>query len=217
MGGYGSGGSNGSGKTEMEWCFALSASWMLRQNWLDLAQGQRVVRGTTWSNCLGDALCSISVRIERPEKDVITLYVSDPRQYLYLTSTPMRFGGVRWWLHCPKCQSSRVKLYLRPPNGSGFYCRACLDLTYRSCNEGKKDMAFMSMLGARAGMSGAETKAQLKSELSLSKERWKRRRDRRPDYKGRGWLIRQIKKDLKTNLEIARIVADVMKPLGRLD
>jgi hypothetical protein len=213
MGGYGSGGSNSSGKTEKEWCFDLSASWMLQHNWFELDSGSSRVEGTIWSNCLGQVLCSISVRIERPQEDSIRLCIADPRQIIYLSSESQRFGGARWWLYCPQCGSRRAKLYLRPPNGSGFFCRACLNLTYRSCNDGRSDRAFMAMLGARVGMSGAETKAQLKRELGVSKEKWRRKRDRRLGYKERGWWLRQIKKDLKNNLEIARIVDDVMKPL----
>ena len=43
--------------------------------------------------------------------------------------TPCHFGGERPWWWCPRCGYRRAILYLA---GSGFLCRVCLRLTYRS-------------------------------------------------------------------------------------
>jgi hypothetical protein len=55
-----------------------------------------------------------------------------------LETTPVHFGGVRWWFLCPlhvdgvPCGRRVGKLYL-PPVGRSFGCRACCRLSYRSC------------------------------------------------------------------------------------
>jgi hypothetical protein len=65
-----------------------------------------------------------------------------------LESTPMRFGGVRWWGRCPlvvggrPCQRRVRKLYL-PPGGRYFGCRSCYRLTYRSAQEHDKRVDFL--------------------------------------------------------------------------
>jgi len=54
-----------------------------------------------------------------------------------LTTTPLPWGGVRWWFVCPLLVNGRScgrrvgKLYL-PPEGRYFGCRHCYDLTYES-------------------------------------------------------------------------------------
>ncbi len=60
-----------------------------------------------------------------------------------LTTTPQRFGGVRWWFLCPllvfgrPCDRRVGKLYL-PGDGRYFGCRQCHELTYTSCQESHK-------------------------------------------------------------------------------
>ena len=55
-----------------------------------------------------------------------------------LQTTHPYFGGQRWWFTCPlaiagtACNRRAAKLHL-PPGGRHFGCRACHDLTYRSC------------------------------------------------------------------------------------
>jgi hypothetical protein len=48
-----------------------------------------------------------------------------------LVARPMRFGGVRWWLECPRCCRLCSKLYL-PLSAGGKYwwCRRCYGLKY---------------------------------------------------------------------------------------
>ncbi|QQS59366.1 hypothetical protein IPN35_00545 [Candidatus Peregrinibacteria bacterium] len=49
-----------------------------------------------------------------------------------LSTTPCRYGGVRHWMHCPKCERRVGKLYLA--GKYVFACRQCWNLTYDICN-----------------------------------------------------------------------------------
>ncbi len=53
---------------------------------------------------------------------------------VYLTTTPVHFGGHRWWFVCPnnKCYKRVGKLYCA---GKYFLCRHCYNLTYQSCRD----------------------------------------------------------------------------------
>ena len=63
--------------------------------------------------------------------------------YIELSFTAMRFGGVRWWFHCPlsrkgkECFKRVAKLY-RPPESNYFGCRQCQNLTYESSQTSDK-------------------------------------------------------------------------------
>jgi hypothetical protein len=65
-----------------------------------------------------------------------------------LETTPMRFGGVRWWGRCPlvvegrPCRRLVRKLYLAP-GGRYFGCRSCYRLTYKSAQEHDKRVDFL--------------------------------------------------------------------------
>jgi hypothetical protein len=60
-----------------------------------------------------------------------------------LETTPLHFGGGRWWGRCPlvvdgiQCFRRVAKLYL-PPGGRYFGCRRCYGLTYASAQEHDK-------------------------------------------------------------------------------
>ncbi len=60
-----------------------------------------------------------------------------------LESSPMRFGGERWWMRCPlarrevPCGRRVAKVYLAPFS-KYFGCRTCHRLTYRSVQEHDK-------------------------------------------------------------------------------
>lgn len=46
-----------------------------------------------------------------------------------LRASPMRFGGLRWWIVCPGCQRQRTSLYL-PRGARAWRCRTCYGLSY---------------------------------------------------------------------------------------
>ncbi len=54
-----------------------------------------------------------------------------------LSTTSCRYGGVRYWLHCPKCQKRVGKIYLA--GKYVFACRKCWNLTYEICNASGDD------------------------------------------------------------------------------
>jgi hypothetical protein len=58
---------------------------------------------------------------------------------IWLATTPVYFGGSRWWWLCPLsgCGRRVGRLYL-PPRRRFFGCRHCHDLTYRSSQQAHK-------------------------------------------------------------------------------
>ncbi len=78
-----------------------------------------------------------------------------------LTTTPLPWGGLRWWFVCPLtvngqfCGRRVGKLYL-PPGGLYFGCRRCYDLTYTSCQESHKYDACLAAVGAPIGLSARD-------------------------------------------------------------
>lgn len=47
-----------------------------------------------------------------------------------LVSTPQPFGGVRWWVSCPRCHARCRKLYQPRYPRAAFACRSCHRLDY---------------------------------------------------------------------------------------
>lgn len=73
----------------------------------------------------------------RAQESVMLLYQqADGKpslQRVWLNSTAMpRWGGVRWWWHCPRCGRRCRILY-----GLPFFCRRCHGLTYASTQSGR--------------------------------------------------------------------------------
>ena len=72
-----------------------------------------------------------------------------------LTTTPLPWGGVRWWFVCPltvngrSCQRRCAKLYL-PPGGRYYGCRLCYALTCASVQEAHRFDNMYRMLAAEA-------------------------------------------------------------------
>ena len=52
-------------------------------------------------------------------------------QPVELQTTPCRYGGVRYWFSCPRCDRRCGCLYIAPRD-SRWACRKCHDLTYKS-------------------------------------------------------------------------------------
>lgn len=53
------------------------------------------------------------------------------KQRVDFTSTPVHFGGVRWWFVCPLCNRRCGSLHIAAPRNV-FACRKCHDLSYTS-------------------------------------------------------------------------------------
>jgi hypothetical protein len=59
-------------------------------------------------------------------------------QNVQLVSTEPNYGGLRWWLLCPKCDRRVSHLHLPPRGCFRFLCRHCHDLSYESAQSSRK-------------------------------------------------------------------------------
>ena len=131
MGGYGSG--RKSGKSAVEDCLKLSLSKMLQYQQITEHDSVQTV---SWTNRLNEELACFTFKIIADGTDLM-FYIRELEQKINLSSTPLHFGGKRWWFHCPHCNRRCANLsYAKMARK--FYCRVCLDLTYRSCQESHK-------------------------------------------------------------------------------
>jgi hypothetical protein len=102
-----------------------------------------------------------------------------------LEATRPRFGGLRWWFHCPLVVNGRHcgrrvgKLHL-PPHGRYFGCRRCHRLTYTSCQESRKDDRLLRILGERTGSDPRTVKQLLKQIGKPERPAGRRRRSPEP-------------------------------------
>jgi hypothetical protein len=76
-------------------------------------------------------------------------------QEIGLTTTPLPWGGLKWWFLCPRCWSGlgslrRRKLYL-PPGATDFGCRQCYDLTYVSSQNAHQYETMYRSMAAEIG------------------------------------------------------------------
>ena len=211
MGGYGRGRGH-EPKRQVEQSVILALSWMLVNNYLDLSVGQRGIHKITWRNYYGEPRFILTADIERLSSYEMRLYLFDTGQIVYLESTPLPFGGLRWWFRCPGCKRRCTKLYL-PRGASAFLCRECHDLTYATCIEGKSTTAFLAEIGLRQGLSLAQVKSAI-GEDGRARNKWRRKRDRRAGYKGR--LQEMPEKSLKRTMQEAKAASDIAKSLGRV-
>jgi hypothetical protein len=143
---------------------------MLRQ---DLA----LQSSLTWTNtATGEKLSSCGCEVDTrdmaaPWMRLFYQITSSGEQIDYrvrLTTTPLPWGGVRWWFICPlvangrSCERRCGKLYL--PSGGRYYgCRRCYDLTYTSCQESHQFDRLYRMIAAKTGTHPALVKKALKT------------------------------------------------------
>jgi len=137
MGGYGSGRCRYfSSKTKVEdchkWRIAGLKDYLIPGHW-----------GTTHWMIGEQESGSVSFRVlgdENPEALLLSYTIGarsgNPQDFNYrvnLTTTPLPWGGVRYWFICPLwgCYRRVGCLYL-PPGGKYFGCRHCYDLRYKS-------------------------------------------------------------------------------------
>ncbi len=94
-------------------------------------QGEKTI-GSIAYRVFGVTSIPISVHLDYLANDQVISYP------IYLTNTPLPWGGRRYWFSCPnqKCQKRVTTLHIKP--GSNYFvCRHCNNLTYRSCQESK--------------------------------------------------------------------------------
>lgn len=105
MGGYGSGEWHTDKRIEVESCVILSTSDLLRDNMFEFGAGERMkMSGLLWSR-FGREVYNLSFTLFRLSDGELSFEAWTTNQRISLSSTPMRFGGVRWWFHFPKCES----------------------------------------------------------------------------------------------------------------
>lgn len=127
----------------VEECLELSVFWLQR--------GRLLGRNsfTLWrGNLLGERWGTISVRRLKSEKgETLSLdyQAGEDRVHLAvpLVSTPLPWGGPKYWFLCPLkgCGRRVGKLYL-PPGARHFGCRTCHNLTYRSVQKHDRRVDF---------------------------------------------------------------------------
>jgi hypothetical protein len=100
--------------------------------------------------------------IEREEESILLQLTHETHdrldivEYLvHAVSTPLNFGGHRWWFICPRTGRRVAKLYL-PLDGLVFASRGAYGLHYRSQREARADrlMSRARRLHARVGGDG---------------------------------------------------------------
>ena len=167
MGGYGSG-RRWDKKTTVEECLVLSAAdlariGLLRANlhragsvaWTNTATAQTSAIG--FDPNVWDEHGSARLHYTRTRDDERVDY------RVAVTSTPLPWGGRRWWFACPlvtggaACGRRCGKLYL-PPGARYFGCRRCHDLTYASSQEAHKHDRWMAELARGSGLSARDVR-----------------------------------------------------------
>ena len=123
MGGFGSGMRYGPKKLTLNDLPAIDAAFIKT----------KLREGRTFTITWGDRL-SLSFRADESE-----LYALDIGQRIQIERMTCHFGGERFWLRCPYCESRRRKLYLYH---YGIECPACLDMPYQVENETRDERAM---------------------------------------------------------------------------
>lgn len=70
----------------------------------------------------------------------------DVLQRIRLETTPLHFGGVRYWMRCPHCNKRVRTLHLPPSavlNNNPFRCRTCYNLSYFSSQESRHPRGYL--------------------------------------------------------------------------
>jgi len=170
MGGYGSG--RPREKTTVEECRTLSVRDLKREG--AFRDGVNIAAKLIWTNRTGESVFSIDYEVDTRNRGDAWIRLQYRRNgeavdyRIRLTTTPMPWGGVRWWFTCPltthsrTCQRRCWKLYL-PPGARYFGCRECYNLTYASSQEAHAFDAIYGMLAARFGVSLSVIKYAMKT------------------------------------------------------
>jgi hypothetical protein len=138
MGGFGSGRSGD--RTIVENCLRLDINFMQRERLLDCFYGT-----LSWTHIIPDGkVRTIGYSVDYDKTKLTLSYITSSvdekyriEESFWLTTTKTNFNGQRFWILCPQCMRQCGKLY-RPPRELYFRCRLCYNLTYDSCNGGRK-------------------------------------------------------------------------------
>lgn len=152
-------------KIAVEECYSLSLSRLLQEGYLKNHESTQKV---PIRNHRGKQGLTLTIDMA-PDEEESEWLIRNTLQSVVLRATTLHFGGKRWWFVCPECTRRCSYLYSMPGK-LYFSCRQCLDLTYRSCQDSHSNSSInIPGVGRRV------------------RYHWRRKRDRRSDYKGRGW------------------------------
>ena len=204
MGGFGSG--KRSNRWRVEDCTVrLSLPDLLRQG--SLLEYDVCTTISFWNG--DNLLYSLEITVSRIAPDQMSWYVHNTGQSIKLHSTPLHFGGCRWWFECPGCRRRCSKLYLAP-QGTSFACRICHHLWYRSTSN--QDEWFYGFLARGGGVSTEDIRMSFAVSEASHHQRFVRKRDRRKSYKPReGWEVYNLKRTKKGRAIIRGVLAHYAK------
>lgn len=149
-------GGSGSTRWELHWkkitveeCLKFSLTDITRAYRQPLHELVGTVGSITWTNG-----SSISYGIQRINMDLqLHLWYSvnkeSRKQPIRISNTECNYGGVRYWMHCPRCFRRIGKLH---NVGGCVACRQCHDLTYTSAQEAHQFDSLRRVLGAGLGI-----------------------------------------------------------------
>jgi hypothetical protein len=106
----------------------------------------------TWSRN-GEVISTIGYQVKGSDcpSNILLIYTItradgekiDCKYPIDLTTTPLPWGGLRYWFVCPIAGCGRrVNVLYLAPGGKYFACRHCYRLSYRSRQEGYQDRVF---------------------------------------------------------------------------
>lgn len=195
MGGYGSGTRwSYSRKCTVEDCLSLDVTRLFRDGMLRAntsGSGLLVWRITTTGEEVSSLAYEFNTRNGHAGWMRLQYRFHDERgsvEYpVSLTTTPLPWGGERWWFRCPlsigvRYCGRRVRKLHRPAGARYFGCRRCYDLTYTSCQESHKYDRMWAMVAAECGRTPQEVKREWEEEAAFERkfeQRLERRRRKR--------------------------------------
>jgi hypothetical protein len=191
MGGFGSGWEGErSERNRVEDCLRYAVDSLAHDGLLSPPLPKSCTSQWTYDN---DKTAKIGVYIDGPEAGpakVILLHYNvsagdGPSQQVIerirLESKPLRFGGVRWYFQCPKCDNRVSKLYCPKRNrqpltmpdhvdkdrpkladGHRFLCRRCHRLIYQSTLDSRQWDTMARFLAKHAGADPEAVKASMR-------------------------------------------------------
>lgn len=148
MGGYGSG--RQWGKPIAEEALRIDLCWMLRRGLVQ--PGQCRTGNLSWTS-RGEPCGNISYTCDMRDPDNASMELrfsvtrhgtggrKDYVQQVPLSYTVPKFGGKRWWMHCPISGQRVAKLFM-PPGGELFASRKAWRIAYRSQRGTRADRTF---------------------------------------------------------------------------
>jgi hypothetical protein len=159
MGGYGSGRTGGRPTVEsalpldvdaiMRWGVIRPGAHLQGEVTLHFYDGELAIN---FESCVGDP-CDSWLRLQYTIHDYWTGAPHQIDDKIVLATTRPAFGGLRWWLMCPRLRRRVRRLYL-PLGGHHFWSRCAYRLPYSSQRETVHDRAMRRERKLRARLGG---------------------------------------------------------------